>query len=55
MLDELYNVSYSIILREEQGIENVEMTEKAKKVVVDGNVFVIRDNKMFNVTGTRVR
>jgi hypothetical protein len=46
-----------IVLDDEvaEGIEDVVLTEKAKKVVVDGNVFVIRDNKMFNVTGTRVR
>ena len=50
----LYKVTMTISA-EEQGIENVELTEKAKKVVVDGNVFVIRDNKMYNVTGTRVR
>lgn len=40
---------------EAQGIEDIVLTEKAQKVVVDGAVYVIRDNKMFNVTGTRVR
>lgn len=50
----LYKVTMTISA-EEQGIENVELTKKAKKVVVDGNVFVIRDNKMYNITGTRVR
>ena len=38
-----------------QGIEDIVLTEKAQKVVVDGAVYVIRDNKMYNVTGTRVR
>ncbi len=38
-----------------QGIEDIKLTEKAQKVVVDGAVYVIRDNKMYNVTGTRVR
>ena len=40
---------------EQQGIEDIVLTEKAQKVVVDGAVYVIRDNKMYNVTGTRVR
>ncbi len=39
----------------EQGIENVVLTEKAQKVVVDGVLYIIRDNKMFNVQGTQVR
>ena len=38
-----------------QGIEDIVLTEKAQKVSVDGAVYVIRDNKMYNVTGTRVR
>ena len=40
---------------ETQGIEDIVLTEKAQKVSVDGAVYVIRDNKMYNVTGTRVR
>jgi len=39
----------------EQGIENVTLTEKAHKVMVDGVMYIIRDNKMFNVQGTQVR
>ena len=38
-----------------EGIENVELTEEAQKVSVDGQLFIIRDNKVFNVIGTRVR
>ena len=38
-----------------QGIENITLTEKAQKVVVDGVMYIIRDNKMFNVQGTQVR
>ena len=38
-----------------EGIENVVLTEKAQKVVVDGNMYIIRDNKMFNVQGAQVR
>ena len=39
----------------EQGIENVVLTEKAQKVMIDGVMYIIRDNKMFNVQGTQVR
>ena len=38
-----------------QGIENVVLTEKAQKVVVDGVLYIVRDNKMYNVQGTQVR
>jgi hypothetical protein len=39
----------------EQGIENVTLTEKAHKVVVDGVLYIVRDNKMFNIQGAQVR
>jgi len=39
----------------EQGIENVVLTEKAHKVVVDGVIYIVRDNKMFNLQGVQVR
>jgi hypothetical protein len=38
-----------------QGIENAVLTEKAQKVVVDGVVYIIRDNKMYNLMGAQVR
>ena len=38
-----------------QGIENVVLTKDAKKVVVDGVLYIVRDGKMFNVQGTQVR
>ena len=39
----------------EQGIENVVLTEKAQKVVVDGVLYIVRDNKMYNIHGAQVR
>ena len=39
----------------EQGIENVVLTEKARKVVVDGVIYIVRDNKLFNLQGAQVR
>ncbi len=38
-----------------QGIENIELTEKAQKVIVDGVIYIVRDGKMFNLQGTQVR
>ena len=38
-----------------QGIENVVLTEKANKVMVDGVMYIVRDGKMFNLQGAQVR
>ena len=38
-----------------QGIENVTLTEKANKVLVDGVLYIVRDGKMYNVQGAQVR
>ena len=38
-----------------QGIENVTLTEKANKVMVDGVLYIVRDGKMFNVQGAQIR
>ena len=38
-----------------EGIENIELTEKVQKVVVDGAVYVVRDGKLFNLQGAQVR
>lgn len=38
-----------------QGIEDIVLTEKAQKVMVDGVVYIVRDGKMYNALGTQVR
>lgn len=43
------------LLQKAEGIENVVLTEKAQKVVVDGVIYIIRDNKLFNLQGAQVR
>lgn len=50
-----YSVDYIWKANIHEGIENVVLTEKAQKVVVDGVLYIIRDNKMYNVQGTQVR
>ena len=52
------NTLYHVVITvsaEEQGIENVVLKEKAEKIVVDGAVYVIRNNRMYNISGARVR
>ena len=44
-----------LVAKDGQGIENIVLTEKAQKVVVDGVIYIVRDNKMFTVQGTQVR
>ena len=39
----------------DEGIENIVLTEKAQKIVVDGVLYIVRDNKMYNIQGARVR
>ena len=38
-----------------QGIEQIKLTEDAHKVVVDGVLYIVRDNKLFNLQGAQVR
>ena len=38
-----------------QAIQNVTLTEKAHKVVIDGVLYIVRDNKLFNVQGAQIR
>ena len=51
------NTLYHVIITipASQGIEDVVLTEKAQKVVVDGMVYIVRDGKMFNIQGAQVR
>ena len=43
------------VVEKAQGIENVVLTEKAQKVMVDGVMYIVRDGKMYNVQGAQVR
>ena len=36
-------------------VENIVLTENAQKVMVDGVLYIVRDNKLFNVQGTQIR
>ena len=53
------NVKYEFVIKtaeqEEQAIENIKLSEETQKVIMDGSLFIIRDNKMFNAQGLRVR
>ena len=39
----------------EQGIENVQLTEKAQKIMIDGAMYILRNGKMYDVRGAQVR
>ena len=49
------DVAYLAEFEEAQGIENVVLSEKAQKIVVDGMLYIVRDGKMFNVQGAQIR
>lgn len=51
----LFTVNLSGQVAREEGIENIVLTEQAQKVLMDGAVYIIRGNKVFNVLGTQVR
>ncbi len=38
-----------------EGIENLVLTEKVQKVVVDGVLYIVRDNKLYNAQGVEVK
>ena len=44
-----------LVHAEESGVENIVLTEQAQKVMIDGQVYVIRNNKLFNLQGVQVR
>ena len=43
------------LVEKAQGIENILLTEKVQKVIVDGVVYIVRDGKLFNIQGAQVR
>ena len=49
------DVAYLAEFEVAQGIENIVLTEKTQKVVVDGVLYIVRDNKLFNIQGAQVR
>ena len=50
-----FTLNLAGIIDGEQGIENIELTKEAKKVEMDGKVFIIRDEKLFDLRGAQVR
>lgn len=48
-------VSGKAVVVNGEGVENIVLTEKAQKVLIDGVIYIIRDNKIFNLQGTQVR
>jgi hypothetical protein len=38
-----------------QAIENIVLTEKVNKVLMDGVIYIVRDGKLYNLQGAQVR
>lgn len=38
-----------------EGLENVVLADKTQKVLIDGMIYIIRDNKLYTIQGIRVR
>jgi len=53
----IFTISSAYLLKESEpsAIDNTVLTEKAKKVVVDGMIYIVRDGKLFNLQGAQVR
>lgn len=43
------------VIEKAQDIENILLTEKVQKVIMDGVVYIVRDGKLFNLQGVQVR
>ena len=39
----------------QDAVENVMVDAKAQKVMVDGVIYIVRDNKMYNLQGTELK
>jgi hypothetical protein len=50
-----WHYGYIYAARSTEGIENIKLTKKAQKVIVDGMLYIVRDGKMFNATGAEVK
>lgn len=44
-----------IAAADESGVENIALGVEAKKVMMDGVVYIVRDNKLFNLQGVQIR
>lgn len=53
--DYVIEITGGDVLYAAEGVENVVLTEKANKVMIDGVLYIVRGNKMFDVRGTQVR
>ncbi len=44
-----------LTIKNETGVENIALGVEAKKVMMDGVVYIVRDNKLFNLQGVQIR
>ena len=44
-----------LTIKNETGVENIALGVEAKKVMMEGVVYIVRDNKLFNLQGVQIR
>lgn len=54
VLERVDKATYDAYHYNPQGIENTEVTEKAHKVIIDGQLRIVRGDKIFDVTGRKL-
>lgn len=52
---QIYQGTATIKEKAPQGIENIILTEKVDKVIMDGVIYIVRDGKLYNIQGAQVR
>jgi len=54
VLERVDKATYDAYHYNPQGIENTEVTEKAHKVIIDGQLRIVRGDKIFDATGRQL-
>ena len=49
------NAGSEVTVMWKQAIEQIVLTEKVNKVIVDGVIYIVRDGKLYNLQGAQVR
>lgn len=51
----LYGINYELDDNTQTGVESVEAVEKTMKVMIDGQMFILRDGNIYTVSGQMIR
>ncbi|MBO4666155.1 MAG: hypothetical protein J5612_04710, partial [Paludibacteraceae bacterium] len=39
----------------DEGFDNIQVTNEVRKVMIDGTIYIVRENGIFTITGARVK